>query len=67
MKKILLIIFASFIISFTIFVVLIQTFHDQQDEELFEDEILYKLYFEKDNDKSDKKNKIIKLLKEHKL
>ena len=41
MKKILLAIFASFIISFTIFVVLIQTFHDQQDEELFEDEISF--------------------------
>ena len=38
MKKILLAIFASFIISFTIFVVLMQTFHDQQDEKLFEDE-----------------------------
>ena len=41
MKKTLLSIFASFIISFTIFVVLIQTFHDQQDEELFEDEISF--------------------------
>ena len=41
MKKILLSIFAAFIISFTIFVVLIQTFHDQQDEELFEDEISF--------------------------
>jgi hypothetical protein len=41
MKKILLSIFASFIISFTIFVVLIQTFHDQQNEELFEDEISF--------------------------
>ena len=41
MKKTLLVIFASFVISFTIFVVLIQTFHDQQDEELFEDEISF--------------------------
>ncbi len=41
MKKILLSIFAAFIISFTIFVVLIQTFHDQQDEELFKDEISF--------------------------
>ena len=41
MKKILLAIFASFIISFTIFVVLIQTFQDQHDEELFKDEISF--------------------------
>ena len=41
--------------------------NDLNDILNYEDEILYKLYFEKDNDKSDKKNKIIKLLKEHKL
>ena len=41
MKKILLIVFVSFIISFTTFVVLMQSFHDEQVEELFEHERFY--------------------------
>jgi len=41
MKKILLIVFVSFIISFTTFVVLMQSFHDEQVEELFAHERFY--------------------------
>ena len=51
MKKTLLIILASFIVSFTIFVVLIQTFHDQQDEELFQYE---KFFYESIQDTENK-------------